>query len=280
MGPEEYDWHVNLIKSRNEYLKLTTEQAGEIYNYEKDKNQFSKKQFLSTWEEWDYEAFVFKQILTPEQFRDYELNLSEKITAHEQSLKEQDKQMITAIDYFQEILTYYETVFLPDLIKAQLIAEMPRMYGVTEKVAFLKLEYKSYLIETKKELLISCFRNYRTFAPNTVRDSLLRHKLAYLWPDYTYFRHSADEATKAVISYVRAQVRHLPEDVENLLTKKISELKEFIKVHSKRYYGEPNGWHVFGQLSSEEEKVEQVMQLFLLDPDQYGLKLNKGSQSF
>ena len=43
MTPEEYEWHLNFIKERYQYLNLTSEQAGKIYLYEKDKDLYSHK---------------------------------------------------------------------------------------------------------------------------------------------------------------------------------------------------------------------------------------------
>lgn len=275
MTPEEYEWYLNLIKERHQYLNLTSEQAQQIYDYEKDKNLYSKKHYLSTWEEWDYESFTFKKILSEQQFKDYLVNLSDDIKRYEQSLLDQDNQKANTVNYRQEILSYYATVFLPDLFKEPKITAMPNMYGVKEKITFLKSEYKLFLNDDKKKLLIECFRHSRSFAPNEVRIGLLMHKISYLWPDYGYFKHSADEATKGVMAYVRAKVRNLPDEVESLLAKKITDLNDFNKALSKKYYGEPKGWHVhFGELSSEEEKEERIMQLFLLDADYYGLALN------
>ena len=37
MTPEEYQWHINLVKDRHQALDLTFEQAEKVYKYEQEK---------------------------------------------------------------------------------------------------------------------------------------------------------------------------------------------------------------------------------------------------
>ncbi|HEX8356542.1 MAG TPA: hypothetical protein VF610_03990 [Segetibacter sp.] len=59
MLPDEYQWYVNLVRNRYEYLNLTYEQAEEIHKYQQDKDTYSNKHFFSFWEEQDYELTIF-----------------------------------------------------------------------------------------------------------------------------------------------------------------------------------------------------------------------------
>ena len=108
------------------------------------------------------------------------------------------------------------------------------------------------------------------FKPKELEAALLRHKLSYLWPDYSFFKYSADEAVKVIINYVSNKIKQFPEQTEELLTKKLSELKRFNESNFKKYYGDTKGWHVvLGQPTIEEEKERNVMTLLLLDKGKY-----------
>ena len=119
---------------------------------------------------------------------------------------------------------------------------MLSMHSLKEKIAFLKSEYKLFLNDSKKAILAEHFRGNRSYTPNEVEATLLTHKISYLWPAYTSFKHTADEGTKAVMSYVSTNVKQLPPQIEELLTKKIGELRAFNKATSKKYYGECRVW--------------------------------------
>ena len=271
MTPEDYKWHINLVKDRHHALDLSFEQAEQIYQYEQDKDTYSQKHYFSVWEEWDYEISSFRQILTAKQLEGYEEYMNQNIKRHEQWLIEQDKEGTNEIAYNQELLTYYENEFLPDLFKDTFIFSFPKLHTDKIKIEFLKSEYRVFLNDRKKQILTEHFRHNRLFKPNELKAALLRHKLSYLWPDYSFFKHSCDEATRAVIDYVKKTIKQFPEQTEKLLSKKIDELKIFNDENFKKYHSDTRGWHVIvGQLTAEEEKEHRVMTLLLLDNEKYG----------
>lgn len=100
---------------------------------------------------------------------------------------------------------------------------------------------------------------------------MLRQKLSYILPDYTSFKHSMDEPTKAAAYYLKTKLRYLPDDTEELFTRKLKELKEFSDGNFKKHYGDVRGWQVsVAQLTPEEEKEQQALTLLLLDKGKYG----------
>jgi hypothetical protein len=271
MTSEEYQWHVKLIQGRYHDLNLTYEQAEQIYKYEEDKNTYSEKHFFSAWEELDYELATFKQILNPDQLYIYESSFNEHIQRYEKELIEQDNEKSIEIAYHEELIKFYETQFLPDFFKDPFILLFGSLHTDKAKIDYLKSEYKSFLNDSKKSILTSHFRNYRTFKPNELKASLLRHKLSYILPDYSSFKHQMDEPTTAVAAYLTSMLKHYPDRIEELLTRKFEELKVFNKSSFKKYHGEPKGWHVvIGQLTPEEEKQHRIMTLLLLDKEKYG----------
>jgi hypothetical protein len=272
MTSDEYQWHIKLVQDRYHAFNLTFQQAEQVYKYEVEKNNYSDKHSFSAWEEWDFELATFRQIFNEEQLTKYDAFLKENIRRYEQSLTELDGEKSNEIIYHEELIDFYETRFLPDFFKNPLLLLFSRLDRDVAKVDFLKAEYKYFLNDTKKELLTRHFRHNRTFKPNELKVSLLRHKLLYFFPDSAYFRLQMDDPTKAVANYLTSKFRYLPEEIEELLTRKFNELKEFNETIFKKHYGDTRGWHVVVKQATEEEeeKEHRTMTLLLLDKEKYG----------
>ena len=200
----------------------------------------------------------------------YETFLNENIHRYEQSLVEQDTEKRNDIAYHEELINFYETQFLPDFFKDPVV-RFGWLLNDKAKIEYLRTEYKRFLNDRKKEILTSHFRHNRTFKPNELKASLLRHRLSYILPDYGYFKSRMDEPTKAIAHFLNTKLRYLPDNIEELLTRKFKELNDFNETHFKKYYTDTRGWHVVvGQLTDEEEKQHRTMTLVLLDEKKYG----------
>jgi len=270
MTPEELQWQINLVRDRYQYLNLTNEQAGEVYKYEEDKSTYSDKHYFSVWEEWDYELTTFREILNNEQLNNYESSLNENIRQYEQSLIAQDKEKVTQIGYHEELVSFYETKFLPGIFRNPYL-NFGWLLKDKAKVEYLRAEYKRFLNDVKKEILTSHFRQYRTFMPNELKTSLLRHKLQCVFPDYSWFKHTCDEPTKVVTEYLEKKFQYLPDETKHFLTRKFQDLNQFVDELYKRYHSDNGGGYVvYGQSTGEEETLHRAMALLLHDKDRYG----------
>ena len=273
MTPEDYQWHINLVKDRNYALNLTFEQAEQVYKFEEDKNIYSKKYYFSTWEEWDYELSTFKKILNPEQFAIFEQSMKDAVENYQQSLIEQDIKNVKEIEFNKETIKYYEEQFLPDFFKDPVLYTLHWLSGDKAKIEFLKAEYKKFLDDSKKRILTEHFRHNRTFKPNELDVSLLRHKLSYLWPDYSSFKAQMDEPTKAITEYLKQKLKYSIEKYDEFIVSKLETLKIFNKENFENYHNESNeGWHtiITRQTSPDEEKEYRAMCMLLLDREKYG----------
>ena len=271
MTSEEFE-NINFIKDRYHWLNLTFEQAEQLYPFERDRYKHSDKRYFSDWETYDYELSTFRQILTADQLKIYEEELAEKIKVHEQNLIDEDSKRDNEIAYTHEILAYYENEFLPELYQDTYTFTYQKIGPAPTKIQYLKSEYKQYLHDSKAEILINHFRNYRLFKPKALEAALLRHKIFYLWPYYRHFKFSADDATKSVINHVKSSISRFPDQTEELLQKKMTALIAFKEKLHEKYYGERQGWHLsVGQSTEEEQNEERILTLLLLDRDKYGL---------
>ncbi|HAI36784.1 MAG TPA: hypothetical protein DCM40_00895 [Maribacter sp.] len=274
MNPEEYKWHINLVKDRLGYLNLTFEQAEKVYLHEEDKMTYSEKHFFSEWEEWDFDLSLFRKILNKEKFQDFEKAHQENIKRYEKSLVENDKPRDTDISYNKELIDFYTNGFLPDFFNKENQVGFLRTLKETDKIEYLKKEYKKFLNERKKELLTSHFRYNRSFKPNVLELELLRHKLIYIIPNYLYFKQEMDKPTKAISEYLENKFRYLIDTEEETISEKFQELKEFNQKCFEKYYGKPSSADTYfikaPELTSAEERTYNTMTVLLLDEKKYG----------
>jgi len=271
MTPENYQWLVNLVRDRYQYLNLTYEQAEKVYKYEQERDTYSEKHYFSAWEEWDYELTVFNEILNDVQFKDYKTWLNENIKRYEQSLIDQDTEKANEIFYYEEQINFYETQFLPDFFKEGLLTvRITLNLNDKTKVEYLRAEYKRFLNDTKKVILTSHFRHNRTLQPNQLKISLLRHELSYMLPNYIAFKHQMDEPTKAVALFLEAKLGYFSDKFEELLAPKFKELNDFHDTLFKKYYSNTGGWTIIIERSTDEEEMQhRIMTVLLLDENKY-----------
>ncbi|MFC5407793.1 hypothetical protein ACFPMF_00625 [Larkinella bovis] len=273
MQQEEHQWLIDIIKDRfqNMYgLELTDEQAERIHQFEDDKNVYSATDFFSEWEEWDFEWASFKDILTEQQFETYEEKRKGFIQQMETGLKEADRARAVEIDYHQELIGYYENEFLPDFFNDRFLQPLAILPETKTKVDFLKAEYRRYLIEYRKHVLVGHFRYARTFRPNLLRISLLQLKLNHLWPDYFYFKRKMDESTKAVAEYLEKKVDYLDDRTYEFVRKKFDALTVFNQKNEANYFSDWTGFRfTIGEMPPEELRICRLMGLVLLDKARY-----------
>ncbi|MFC4262648.1 hypothetical protein ACFOWM_07155 [Ferruginibacter yonginensis] len=278
MTPQEKEidnWKFEAIRSRFHAfygINLTIEQAKEINVFEQEKSIYSEKYYFSIWEEWDYELSTFKKILKPEQFAIFEQNVKNTVENYQQSLIEQDIENLKEIEFNKAAIQYYEEQFLQDFFKDPALYSFIWLSADKAKIEFLKAEYKKFLNESKKQILIDHFRHNRLFKPNELEASLLRHKISYLWPDYFSFKSQMDEPTKAMSEYLLRKLKYFIEKYDELIVNKLEGLQIFHKNNFEKYHDKRNeSLHiVFRKTNSDEEKENRVMSLLLLDQEKYG----------
>ncbi|MBT8314424.1 MAG: hypothetical protein KJP26_08175 [Maribacter sp.] len=274
MTPEEYKWHINLVKDRFNRFNLTFAQAEQVYLHEKE-NIHSEKHFFSAWEEMDFNLTTFRKILNKDQFLKYEKEQIEGIKNHESFLIENDQPRKTDINYTKELINY-DNNFLVDFFNGDDSLRILAAYKDSNKIEYLKKEYKKFVEEKKKELLTMHFRYYRSFKPNELELSLLRHKLLYLIPDYESFKRYTDKPSRAIADYLEEKLQHLDDDDEKTISEKFMALKNFHQVCFNKYYGKQQSadtYYVKGPVLTSTQKMTYfAMTILLLDEERYGCR--------
>ncbi len=270
MNAEEYKLNITMTQARYHTFNLTSDQAEKVYWVEYNRDIPSRKHSFSLWEERDYELTAFKEILNDEQFKKYSDFSQQRIERHEQWLTEQNEERIKDILYLEEMIGFYENKLLPDLLK-EIIEVGGWLSEERNKIDYLKKEYRLFLNETKKRVLVDHFRHNRMFMPNGLKASLLRHQLICIIPDYDSFEHEMDEPTKAVAEYLKVIVKRFPEELTQLIKEKFEKAKDFNDQAFQKYHEPTSGWNTsyFGKKSEENEKLSRSMTLLLMDKDKY-----------
>jgi len=270
MTPQESeidDWEFEVIQKRyhaTHELKLTIEQARQVYEYQQLKDTPSDKHYFSIWEEFDFEFATFQNILTPEQFAAYQTKHQELIRLNEQQTAQQDHEYAKQLDAAIDLLQYYQSRLLPDL-QGQRMIIWQAFINEREKVEYLKAEYKKYLDDRKKFILVEHFKHRKTLQPKLLELSLLNHKLFCLLPDYFSFRAHMETPTRVIADYLETKLKRAESMIIEGLKDTSQALKEFRKENTAKHIGEIKGWHV--TIAAEEDNL---MFLLLLDPEKYG----------
>ena len=270
MTPEEYKWTINLVKDRHDQFKLTFEQAEKVYQFEKDKDLHSSEHYFSTWEEYDYMLDNFQKILNEKQLKKFFAWLNDNIKKHEEFLIKSDREQIKYIDYYNELLKFYEQHVFLDFFKEKFLKQTISLSFEKPKVEFLKKEYKAFLDSQKAILISSHYRHSRLYQPNTLKATLLRHRLYYIIPQFSFFKAKMDEPTKVTANFLFNKFQNILERHQDFFKRQEEEHSSFINDIQSKYIGEPKGWHITITETKEQKRENQIMQVLLLDIEKYG----------
>lgn len=266
----EYKWKVELIQDRLQYLSVTFAQAEQIYLHEQNFSMHGGIHYFSPWEEWDYEETVFGDILSDDQFSVYKARFQKAIKRHNALLIESDNKEIHTINYYTEIIDHYEQKFLPEVFNVPGYLHLSVLAEIQSKIDYLKEEYRKFLADYRREIIINHVRYNKTLCSNKLKSQLLAHKVLYLLPNVFSFKGKMDEPTKSVLMFVKGKLYLIIDEIYNSWKTRLQELSTFNENLRKKYYPEPGPWLFYGQQSADEEKKEEVISLLLLDKNKYG----------
>lgn len=274
MSPEEYDWHVKLVQERYGSLKVSYEQAEKIMDFENPNTKYSLKHSFSSWEEWEYEYYIFKKILKPKQFSIYKKEYDSRIKNLEKSYKKGDAIYKDQVEYQQAILEFSRTTFWPDLYKDLFLFRLMEADHLKLQRDYLKAVYKEYLKDLKIQLLSYHFREYKQTQPTHLKLTMLRFESSHLWPDYFSFEHTLDEPTKSIANILANMKIKFPDETESLIAKKIADQQIFVEALNKKYFKNRGGWtiNIADDWDEFEKRKHIIMPLLLADKNEYGWK--------
>ncbi len=266
MTNEEYKWYVNLVQDRYEWLKLSFEQAEAVYRFEEEESNSPTKHPFTFFEECDYQLAFFQQILNPEQYKVFQKDIEERIERYVKTLIESDREQLVQLEYLKELLEFYKNKFVPSLLVDKQLTQHFKFIIDDSKHNFLKTEYRKYLNDRKREIILLHIRAYRNYKPITLQTSLLRHEIETVVPSFYIFKMNMDEPAKSAFQFIKAQLEPHQISLDEQLKRKLKELEEESDLIYKRHISEEptGGWHVTIEKSEETNREERIFTFVLL----------------
>jgi len=265
---------IGFVQARYHQVNLSPQQAEKVLRYESMKGSDSRTHMFSAWEEWDFEYSVFKDILNDDQMLQYHRRMEEIREMHIESLVEQDNANRIWADQMREKTDYLKNKLIPSILSDILSFAKLSMGHDRSKIEYLKANYKSFLHDRRKQILVNHFRFNKTYAPIQLKSALLGHYASCLLPNYTAFESWADEPTRAVAEFFKTKLPHRAPEVIEFYLGKLRESKAFSEQLLDKYYRNIEWGAVWrpDPLPEEEENASWLMSMLLLDKNAYGFE--------
>ncbi|MBZ4187412.1 hypothetical protein [Niabella beijingensis] len=271
-----YKEEILQIKQQYSSYQLTDEQAVRIWKHYNATASISAENWLTKWEQYDYDHHIFKKILDAEQFALYQKKRTADIEHTIAFLKQQDEKIKPNIDYQQELLTYYADIYIPQLLQVTLKYPLP-FNEYRSKIHFIKEEYRSFLNESKRMTAIQHFRNYRSYSPDLFQLHMLDVQLLHVMPNYQKFNVAADTPTQAALQFTLEKAAPYWTSFIDFFNDMEAEELKIKKSAALRFFGktEINGWHVEKPAISEiEYKNQQLFLLLMAEKSSYNREID------
>lgn len=264
---------IKFVQARYHQLNLSVEQAKKALQYENMRDSHSRMHAFSTWEELDFEYAVFRDLLREDQMAQYQQRVAEIKEMHIENLVEQDNANKIWVDRHRENIAYLKTKLLPSILADKSHFALSLVTDRT-KVDYLKANYRTFLHDRRKQLLVDHFRYNRTYAPIQLKSSLLGHFTSCLLPNYAAFESWMDEPTRAVAEFLKTKLPPRTSEITEFYLGKLGESKAFAQQIKEKYYRHIEGWTIWevDPLPEEEEKQNWLMSMLLLDGNAYGFE--------
>lgn len=264
---------IKFVQARYHQLNLTLEQAEKVLRFEDMRESYSRTDMFSAWEEWDFEYSVFRDLLNEHQMMQYQQRAREIHEMHIESLKEQDKSNKTWFEQMRETIAYLKTTLVPSILfdRSHMILSL---IVDRSKIDYLRANYRVFLHEQRKKILVDHFRHNKTYAPVQLKCRLMGHYGSCLLPNYTAFENWADEPTRAVAGFIKSKLSHISTEVSDFYLGKLRESKAFSEHLFDKYYQNIEWaavWTV-DPLPEEEENTNWLMSMLLLNENAYNFE--------
>lgn len=264
---------IKFVQARYHQLNLNSEQAEKVLRFENMKESHSPTHSFSAQEEWDFEYSVFREILSEEQMVQYQKRVKEMREMHIEHLVEQDNANKIWAEQMLEQIDYLKTTLIPSILsdRSQIILSI---IADSSKIIYLKSNYRTFLHDRRKQILVSHFRYNSIYAPILLKSALLGHYASCLLPNYTAFESWMDEATRAVAEFLKTKLPPKTSEVTEFYLGKLGESKAFAQRTKEKYHRHIAGWHVWERdpLPEEDENKNWLMSMLLLDRNAYGFE--------
>jgi hypothetical protein len=239
-------------------------QASKVYEFEKEKQNYSEDYQFSHWEEMDCEYDNFKTILDEKQLRIFKEWQDGNTINYEKNLIDNEARQLNYIAYHSELIYFYEKKYLPELKNERRLTAQFAMTPHKPKIDYLKNEYNRILHNEKAGAVSSHYRHHRLFSPNVLALTHLKFRLFQMIPDYRLLKSKMDLPTAATATFLLEKYGSLLEKHAGFFNRIQNELTSFINEIRSKYIGELRGQIIITPTETE-EKEQRLMSVLLMD---------------
>lgn len=255
---DQHDLRENLKRIRAHYpdLGLSDDQAVKMMELEdsikgRHLGLGVRGDHFSFWERQDYELDEVRAFLTEGQLTLFTKMQQEAASEQEKFMREQDTMQAKEVALNEEYIAWLREQFLPKVLRE--LIHVPILFIMErEKVAFLRAEYRNFVVVSKRNALVRHYRQSRGFEPNGLRLALLYQEQKALLPDYLSFMREADEAVRSVGNFLVEKYSGYAEHGAEFFKQKAEEIsKQYAEMRLRRIgEREISGWHTTIKLKS------------------------------
>lgn len=275
---EKLEWEIKTIQGRYRYLRLSAKQALAVYHLEQEwRPRDFDVDIFSFWEEQDYEWDRWRKILTDSQMKKFEERQAESVKREEKGLRASNEDAAKELALMQEWVGWLKEEFVPDLVRDAIKSGI--LFSVHwEKIQLLRREYKKYLERRRYSAIVKHYRYSRRLQPNTLELALLKVEEISVLPNYIFFIEQADEAVKAVATFLLKRFKGTIRSHTEFLKQKFAETGERWRILREKHFGDETkiaGWHfaIYPNHSLSDEEVAWMDYLLMDTPDPYSKRI-------
>ncbi|MDO7885740.1 hypothetical protein [Hymenobacter cheonanensis] len=239
MDKKEYRWQVNVLKQVYPDLKLTFEQAEQLYLMEQQTKDLPRGKYLTDWERLDFELATMQRILSAEQLARYLPDHATAVAQYGAQVESLTKLAANELAYNREVLQFYRETVLPTLYADPQLAQLINLSRIrlVDREQFVWQECDQLLRQQWATTVMQHYRNYRTLAEPKLEAQRIGHELELLWPSYQTIKRSLYKPAHLILKAAMKEADHwLPE----LLPQLAAWQKEWA-AHSRQCWEHHNG---------------------------------------
>lgn len=217
---EDHEFEINsrleMVQYQYSSLKLTDEQAREIYQYEENEPTYDENaEYLSEFEKWDIERDFMRSLLDDSQFPEY-LKLNEKNKAsYINGLKDSNQRKANEVTRYTNRRQYLIKEYLPVKCKWRINAQKLIDDQLEKAIEKIRTDYIKNLVANFERNLRDSIKHYQCYVPNDMAVMQAKAQINCLVPNFicTEQKH-------------RDLIKSLPKRLVDYLSKPNNEIKK------------------------------------------------------
>jgi hypothetical protein len=264
MNQKEYRWQVNILKQIYPTLKLSFEQAEQLYLMEQQTQDLPLGKSLTDWERHDFELATMRRILSAEQLASYLPDHEKAVAQHIAHVESFNKSAATKMAYTRDVLQFYRETVLPTLYTDPQVAQAIHLSRIrlVGREQFVWQECDQLLRQQWAKTVQHHYHHYRTLAEPQLEAQRLQHELQLLWPSYRMIKHSLYKPAHLILKAAMKEAAPWLQDLLPQLATWQREWGAHFQQRFEHHYGPAKGFVV--EAPFDEKKHRRQWQFLIL----------------